>query len=125
MPEFSNPFIGNVPSRKITLGELIRALRLDTAAELEATHLYVAQAEATDNELARKVLIDIANEERVHVGEFQRLIAILDPEEDVFLAEGAGEVNDMAAGAAAEGEASGMKPGGGYDVPTIGSMRQK
>ena len=70
MPEFTNPFIGKVPDRKLTLGELVRAIRLDVAAEEEATHIYDAQADATDNALAREVLLDIANEERVHVGEF-------------------------------------------------------
>ncbi len=74
MPNFSNPFVGNVPDRKMTLEELVRAMRLNVAAEEEATFLYMAHAEATDHPLAKKVLIDIANEERVHVGEFNRLI---------------------------------------------------
>ena len=63
-----------------------------------SAHLYLAHADATDNELAKKVLLDIANEERVHNGEFQRLISILSQDEEAFLAEGAEEVNDMAAG---------------------------
>jgi rubrerythrin len=97
MPEFVNPFTGVVPGRKMTDAELVRALRLDLSAEQEAVHLYLAHADATDNELARKVLKDIANEERVHAGEFQRLISILAKDEDVFLAEGAAEVDEMAA----------------------------
>ena len=36
MPEFLNPFSGMVPARKLTLEELIRAIRLDLAAEHEA-----------------------------------------------------------------------------------------
>jgi len=127
MPEFVDPFRGNLPDRKITLGELIRAIRLDVAAEEEATHLYVAQAEATDNELAKKVLLDIADEERVHVGEFMRLLGILtEGEEDKLLAEGASEVDEMAAGispaeappatAEAEKEAAG-------ESFTVGSLR--
>jgi rubrerythrin len=99
MPEFADPFRGNVPDRKITLGELVRAIRLDVAAEEEAINLYMAQADATDNELAKKVLIDIADEERVHVGEFLRLLSILtDGAEDELLAEGTEEVNEMASG---------------------------
>ena len=54
MPEFLNPFSGKVPDRKLTEQELIRAIRLDLAAEHEAVHLYMAHAEATDNPLARK-----------------------------------------------------------------------
>ena len=99
MPEFVNPFTGVVPGRKMTDTELLRALRLDLSAEQEAIHLYLAHADATDNELARKVLRDVADEERVHAGEFQRLITILAKDEDTFLAEGAAEVDEMAAGA--------------------------
>lgn len=96
MPEFLNPFSGRVPDRKLTADELIRAIRLDLAAEHEAVHLYLAHAEATDNLLAKKVLIDIANEERVHAGEFGRLLSILTGDEDALLAEGAQEVDEMA-----------------------------
>lgn len=98
MPQFSNPFVGNVPDRKMTLEELVRAMRLNVAAEEDATSLYMAHAEATDHPLAKKVLIDIANEERVHVGEFNRLIQLLTGDEDKWLADGAAEVDDMAAG---------------------------
>jgi rubrerythrin len=96
MPEFSNPFSGMVPDRKLTTEELIRAIRLNIAAEHEAIHLYMAHADATDHPLAKKVLIDIANEERVHAGEFGRLLSILTGDEDKFLAEGAGEVDELA-----------------------------
>ncbi len=94
MPDFVNPFSGMVP-RKMTKEELIRAIRLDLSAEEEAVHLYMAHADATDDPLAKKVLIDIANEERVHVGEFQRLLSILAPDEDKLLADGAREVNKV------------------------------
>ena len=96
MPEFVNPFSGMVPDRKMTKAELVRALRLNLAAEEEAVHLYESHADATDNELARKVLHDIADEERVHAGEFQRLINILMEDEAKLLAEGAAEVDEMA-----------------------------
>jgi uncharacterized protein len=97
MAEFANPFSGKVPGRKLTDEELIRAIRLNLAAEHEAVHLYMAHAQATDHPLARKVLIDIANEERVHAGEFQRLLEILTGDEDRWLAEGRREVDEMAA----------------------------
>lgn len=73
MPEFMNPFIGKTPDRKLTNEELIRAIRLNIAAEQKAIHLYMAHADATDHPLAKRVLIDVANEEREHVGEFMRL----------------------------------------------------
>jgi uncharacterized protein len=128
MPEFVDPFRGVVPARKMTLSELVRALRLNLAAEEEATHSYTAHADATDNELAKKVLLDIADEERVHVGEFQRLISILLPDEDAFLADGAGEVNANAALVAGGAPAAAPAPQAGpahVEVPSIGSLRGK
>ena len=98
MAEFASAFPGVVPDRKLTARELTRGLRMMLAAEEEAVHLYESLADATDNELATAVLQDIADEERVHVGEFQRLLSILLPDEDGFLAEGAQEVDEMAAG---------------------------
>ncbi len=97
MPEFVNPFSGMALDRKLTTEELVRAIRLNLAAEHEAVHLYMAHADATDHPLAKKVLIDIANEERVHAGEFSRLLEILTGDEDKWLAEGAEEVDEMAA----------------------------
>jgi rubrerythrin len=95
MPEFVNPFVGMAPGRKMTSEELLRALRLSLAAEEEATHIYLAIADATSNELAKAVLKDIAEEERVHKGEFQRLIEILSPQEVDFMAKGASEVDEI------------------------------
>jgi rubrerythrin len=97
MPEFMNPFAGAVP-RKLTKGELIRAIRLNIAAEHEAVHLYLAHADATDDELAKKVLIDIANEEREHIGEFMELLRRLAPDEAEYLESGRQEVVEMAEG---------------------------
>ena len=97
MPEFINPFSGKLPEGKLSVEELIRAIRLDLAAEHEAVHLYLAHAEATDHPLAKKVLVDIANEERVHAGEFARLLSLLTGDEDALLAKGAREVDEMAA----------------------------
>jgi rubrerythrin len=97
MPEFVNPFAGMVP-RKLSKSELIRAIRLNIAAEHEAVHAYMAHADATDDELARKVLTEIADEERVHVGEFMELLRRLAPEEAKFLEEGREEVEELAEG---------------------------
>jgi rubrerythrin len=120
MPEFLNPFTGVVPERKLTREELIRAIRQDLAAEHEAVHLYLAHADATDHPLAKAVLTDIANEERVHAGEFARLIAILTGDEDAFLAKGAKEVDDAALGLT--GKESPPPSGGG--AKTVGSLKE-
>jgi len=119
MPEFVNPFSGKIPERKITPEELVRAIRLDLAAEHEAVHTYLAHADATDNPLARAVLTDIANEERVHVGEFARLIAILTGDEDELLMKGALEVDAIAAKIAGEVQA----PANNTGTTTIGSLK--
>ena len=63
MPAFANPFQGNV-DRKLNKEELIQALRLDIAGELEAIYLYDAHVQATDIEIAKKVLADIRDEEK-------------------------------------------------------------
>lgn len=95
MPEFSNPFGGLAKDRKVTESELIRAIRFMVAAEYEAVQLYMQLAESTDNELAKKVLVDIADEERVHAGEFLRLLHQLAPDEKKFYDEGTEEVEEM------------------------------
>jgi rubrerythrin len=123
MPEFVNPFTGVVPMRKLTDSELLRALRLDLSAEEEAVHLYLAHADATDNELAKRVLKDIAEEERVHKGEFQRLINILSGDEESFLAQGAEEVNAMAEGREPAEEPRLPVPSAQPTIRTIGDLK--
>jgi rubrerythrin len=95
MPEFLNPFSGVVP-RKLTKDELIRAIRLNIAAEHEAVHLYMAHANATDDALAKKVLTDVANEEREHIGEFVELLRRLAPDEAEYYEAGRHEVEELA-----------------------------
>ena len=97
MPEFCNPFTVLKSDRNLTHEELIRAIRFMIAAEYEAIQLYQQTAESTDDELAKKVLIDIANEEKEHAGEFFRLLRELDPEEEKFYKEGYEEVEEMIA----------------------------
>lgn len=51
-------------------------------------------AESTDNELAIDVLKNIADEERIHAGEFLRLLKELAPDEETLYAEGEREVEE-------------------------------
>ena len=95
MANFANPFVGIVPDRKLSLEELIRAIRLDLAAEEEATFIYNAHADATDNEKAREVLKEIADEERIHIGEFQKLLDILTIDGEDLINKGKGEVDSI------------------------------
>jgi rubrerythrin len=94
MPDFGNPFSGLAHDRKLTSEELIRAIRFMIAAEYEAVQLYMELAESIDNKLAIEVLKDIADEEKVHAGEFLRLLKQLAPDEEKFYGEGAEEVEE-------------------------------
>ncbi len=95
MPEFGTPFSGMKKDRNVTKAELVRAIRFMISAEYEAVQLYMQLAESTTDKLAKEVLTDIADEERVHAGEFLRLLYHLAPDEEKFYKEGAEEVNEM------------------------------
>ncbi|MBD3184337.1 rubrerythrin [Candidatus Poribacteria bacterium] len=95
MPDFGSAFAGLKNDRKLTHEELIRAIRFMISAEYEAVQLYIQLAESTDNKLAIEVLVDIADEERVHAGEFLRLLHELDSDEQKFYDEGYEEVEEM------------------------------
>lgn len=94
MAQFINPFPGVVPNKKLTRPELIRAIRQNIGAEHEATHLYHAIADATDNPVAIKVLNEVANDERTHIGNFTRLVEMLTGDEGKFYLKGANEVDE-------------------------------
>ncbi len=94
MPEFCTPFSGLSRDKKIAKEELIRAIRFMIAAEYEAIQLYMQLAESTDHKLSQEVLRDIADEEKVHAGEFLRLLKELAPDEQKFYDEGAEEVEE-------------------------------
>ena len=64
------------------------------AAECEAVQLDMQLAESTGNNLTIEVLKDIVDEERVHAGEFLRLLRELTPEEEKYYSEGAEEVEE-------------------------------
>jgi len=93
--QFINPFPGLTPGKKLSDTELIRAIRQALAAEEEATHLYDAIADATDNKLVAEVMRDVAKEEIVHKGEFQKLLDELNPDEEDLIKDGKKEVEDM------------------------------
>jgi rubrerythrin len=95
MPEFATPFSGLACERRLTREELVRAIRFSMAAEFEAIQLYMQLADSIDDEIAKRVLKDVADEERVHAGEFLHLLNLLDPDEERFYAEGAAEVEEM------------------------------
>ncbi len=56
-------------------------LRLGMIAELDAVSLYEQLAAKTKNNNIKKVLLDIAKEEKTHIGEFETLLFQLDKEQ--------------------------------------------
>ncbi|MEM1563555.1 MAG: ferritin family protein [Candidatus Bathyarchaeia archaeon] len=70
-------------------------LRAAIIAELDAINLYEQLAAATSNENIRKVLLEIAKEEKTHVGEFQALLLKEDKEQVEELEKGREEVEDL------------------------------
>ncbi len=70
-------------------------LRLGMIAELDAVNLYEQLASMTSNSKIRAVFLDIAKEEKTHVGEFQALLLMLDKEQEKELAEGKKEVDEI------------------------------
>ena len=69
-------------------------LRAGIIAELDAINLYEQMAALTDNENIRRILLDIAKEEKTHVGEFQTLLLASDEEQGKELEAGKKEVED-------------------------------
>lgn len=67
-------------------------LRVGITAELDAVSLYEQLAAMTDDKGIKKVLLDIAKEEKTHVGEFQALLLKKDKEQEKELEEGRKEV---------------------------------
>ena len=81
---------------KMKQGELERELlRLGMIAELDAISLYEQLAAMTKSEHVRRVLLDIAKEEKTHVGEFQALLLEIDKEQVEELKAGKEEVDEM------------------------------
>jgi len=78
----------------LTDRELTRAIRDAIIAEEGAIKHYESIVDATDNEDIKQILQDIADEEKVHVGELQKLLNDMLPDEEQLLEDGAKEVED-------------------------------
>lgn len=95
MPEFANPFQGNKCDRKLTQEELLRAIRFSLASEFEAIQLYEQLKESIDNEECKKLLEEIADDEKEHAGNFLYLIEHLSKEESLKYEEGKKEAKEI------------------------------
>lgn len=70
-------------------------LRAGMIAELDAINFYEQMAALTENDNIRKVLLDIAKEEKTHMGEFQTLLLMEDEEQKEELKAGEEEVEEL------------------------------
>jgi rubrerythrin len=70
-------------------------LRVAIIAELDAVNLYEQMAALTENQNIKTILLDIAKEEKTHVGEFQTLLLMNDTQQEKELAEGKKEVEEL------------------------------
>ena len=70
-------------------------LRIGMIAELDAVSLYEQLAAMTADKNIKAILLDIAKEEKTHVGEFQALLLQKDKEQVRELREGEKEVKEL------------------------------
>ncbi len=70
-------------------------LRAGMIAELDAINFYEQMAALTQSPDLKKILLDIAKEEKTHMGEFQTLLLRKDREQKEELKEGEKEVNEL------------------------------
>lgn len=70
-------------------------LRASIIAELDAINLYEQLAALTVNEALKRVLTDVAREEKTHVGEFQTMLLKIDQEQNQELEQGKKEVAEF------------------------------
>jgi rubrerythrin len=70
-------------------------LRAGVIAELDAINLYEQMAAMAKDKNLKKILLDIAKEEKTHVGEFLTLLLGKDGEQEVELEEGKKEVEEL------------------------------
>jgi len=70
-------------------------LRIGLIAELDAINLYEQLASLTNDEKIKAIFLDIAREEKTHVGEFLTLLLMNDEEQEDELEEGKEEVEEL------------------------------
>ncbi len=70
-------------------------LRASIIAELDAVNLYEQMAALTKDKNIKAVLLEVAREEKTHVGEFQAMLLKLDKQQVQELEEGKKEVDEI------------------------------
>ena len=73
----------------------VQILRAGIIAELDAINLYEQMASKTKNTDLQKLLLDIAKEEKTHIGEFEAMLLGLDREQKTELESGKKEMEEI------------------------------
>ena len=89
MPEFVC-----IPEIK-TRSDLLAAIRLSIAAELEAVNLYRGIADRCKDVQTQKLMLEIADDELRHLGSFQDLLDRFSPGDVERRAEGKSEADEV------------------------------
>ncbi|AHF79824.1 ferritin family protein [Thermococcus paralvinellae] len=84
----------SINKKKLSKNEIVQALRWAVIAELDAINFYEQFAELIDDEAVKHTFLDVANEEKEHVGEFLALLLKLDPELGKYMKKGFEEVEE-------------------------------
>jgi len=82
------------PDKKLSDNEIARALRLSISAELDAVHTYELIADSVSDKKVQEVFRGVANEEKVHAGEFTELLSRFDKDYDKSIEDGRKEVGE-------------------------------
>ena len=88
-----NEILSTIPNKEISEKNRDKEiLRTGILAELDAINLYEQLSEVTSNKKIKQTLLDIAKEEKTHIGEFEALLNEIDPEHKEELKKGKKEV---------------------------------
>ncbi len=93
-----NKLLSKIPVdiKSISEGDIDKAiLRAAIVAELDAVNLYEQMAHLTKNANIKAVLMDVAKEEKTHIGEFQTLLLQFDLQHKQELEAGANEAEEV------------------------------
>ena len=70
-------------------------LRISMIAELDAANFYERLADLASNKDVEELMLDVANEEKVHAGEFETLLEEIDPDYEEMEEKGEDEVEEL------------------------------
>jgi len=97
MESLNEVFIKAVEINSMPSGRVrdMQMLRLAAIAEFDAANLYEMMAELASVPKLRELFMEIANEEKVHIGEFEFALEYVDPEHEHFQDEGEDEAEEL------------------------------